>query len=168
MLTKDVFQNILVQLVVTYQFDYHECYGPVEVYDHFKRMHEHILTARRAREEADQSGGLVVRKGLKSCRKHVGGLEHPLELGYVSFLLCVPGMSEKKALGVVRAYPTLRMLIEELKEVKEVKGGKKLNALADVEIGTSYGDEKAKRLGPTLARRIMSMFVSVDETITIN
>ncbi len=42
----------------------------------------------------------------------MSGLKDPLSITYISFLMCIPGVSENKAIGVAKQYPTFKHLME--------------------------------------------------------
>ena len=53
------------------------------------------------------------RKGFKPGKKaQLSGFKDPLSITYISFLMCIPGVSENRAIGLARVYPTLKILME--------------------------------------------------------
>jgi len=48
------------------------------------------------------------RKGFRPGKKaQLSGFKDPLSITYISFLMCIPGVSENKAIGLAKVYPTL-------------------------------------------------------------
>ena len=107
------------------------------------------------------------RKGFKPGKKaQLSGFKDSLSVTYISFLMCIPGVSENKAIGLARVYPTLQSLMEMFLDPK-VSEKEKLNHLQAIEVSTSLGD-KNKKLGKALAERIFRMLMSVNPSIQIN
>ena len=53
------------------------------------------------------------RKGFRPGKKaQLSGFKDPLSITYISFLMCIPGVSENKAIGLAKVYPTLKSLME--------------------------------------------------------
>jgi hypothetical protein len=49
------------------------------------------------------------RKGFKPGKKAaLCGFKDPLSITYISFLMCIPGLSENKAIGIAKVFPTLK------------------------------------------------------------
>lgn len=66
------------------------------------------------------------RKGLRPSNKaRIAGLVKDVELTYVSMLMCVPGISENKAVAIVKAYPTFNTLMAMLKDLNTTEKEKK-------------------------------------------
>jgi hypothetical protein len=107
------------------------------------------------------------RKGFKPGKKaQLSGFKDSLTITYISFLMCIPGVSENKAIGLAKIYPTMHSLMEMLLDPK-VTEKDKLAHLRDVEVCTSMGD-KNKKMGKALADRIFKMLMSVNPSIQIN
>jgi len=65
-----------------------------------------------------------------------------------------PGVSEDKAIAIVKQYPTMKSLMEEF----EKTGNKK--ALEDVKVVHKYDESKPKRLGPAASIKISKLLTS--------
>lgn len=66
----------------------------------------------------------------------------PQSLTYISFMMCIPGVSENKAISVASKYPTLSSLMELLNDQNKTEK-ERVTALAEVSIRTgSYQSEK--------------------------
>lgn len=79
-----------------------EVYTPIEVVEFLKEMHLSILDKPHRKELSMYS-----RKGFRPSNKaRIAGLTKDAELTYVSMLMCVPTLSENKAIAIAKAYPT--------------------------------------------------------------
>ena len=89
-------------MTLEFEFDYLEVYTPLEVVEFLKEMHLSILDKPYRKELSMYS-----RRGFKpSNRAKVAGLTKETELAYISWLMCVPGLSENKAIAVAKTYKT--------------------------------------------------------------
>lgn len=57
------------------------------------------------------------RKGFRPSNKaRVAGLTKDTELNYVSMLMCIPTLSENKAIAIVKQFPTFNQLMTMFKD----------------------------------------------------
>ena len=90
-----------------FEFDYLEVYTPLEVVEFLKEMHLSILDKPHRKELSMYS-----RKGFRPSNKaRVAGLTKDTELNYVSMLMCIPTLSENKAIAIVKQFPTFNQLM---------------------------------------------------------
>lgn len=87
-------------------------------------------------------------------------------LTWVKHLMCIPGISEIKAISIVKQYPTFNSLMA-IYDSHEYTENEKENILRDVEIENKTKNTK-KRLGNALSAKIYKMFYSNDPNIIIN
>ena len=80
--------------------------------------------------------------------------------------MCIPGVSENRAIGVARIFPTFKSLMEMFLNEK-VSEKDKLASLRDIQVSHSMGD-KSKKIGKVLAERIYKNLMSVNPNIVIN
>ena len=80
--------------------------------------------------------------------------------------MCVPGVSENKAIAVAKAFPTYSSLMT-IFEDSSLAEKDKVARLADVEI-RGIGGEKAKKIGTAIAKKIFQQMMAVDPSIVIN
>ena len=80
--------------------------------------------------------------------------------------MCVPGVSENKAIAVAKAFPTYSSLMT-IFEDSSLSEKDKVARLADVEI-RGIGGEKAKKIGTAIAKKIFQQMMAVDPSIVIN
>ena len=107
------------------------------------------------------------RKGFRPGKKaQLCGFKDSLSITYISFLMCIPGVSENKAIGLAKVYPTLKCLMDMLLDDK-VAEKDKLAQMRDIEISHSMGD-KNKKLGKAIADRIFKVMTSANPNIQIN
>lgn len=139
-----------------------ELFTPLEVVDFLKEMHLSILDKPHRKELSMYS-----RKGFRPSNKaRIAGLTKDTELTYVSMLMCVPSISENKAIAIAKSFPTLNSLMGLLKdETLSEKEKKKL--LMEVQVQGS-GGEKGKRLGKAIADKVFVTFTSIDPSIVIS
>ena len=81
-------------------------------------------------------------------------------------MMCVPGVSENKAIAIAKVYPTLDSLMKLLGDQRLTEKERK-QRLADVEI-RGIGGEKSKKVGKAIAEKVYTHFMAVDPTIVIN
>ena len=105
--TPEDLQKFQIALTVEYEFDYLEVYTPMEVVEFLKEMHFSIVDKPYRKELSMYS-----RKGFRPGRKaQLQGFKDNLSLTYISFLMCVPGVSENKAIAIAKVFPTLNSLM---------------------------------------------------------
>ena len=155
-------QKFQIALTLEYEFDYLEVYTPMEVIEFLKEMHASIMDKPYRKELSMYS-----RKGFRPGKKaQIQGFNDNLSLTFISFLMCIPGVSENKAIAIAKAFPTyssLMMVFEDQKLTEQVKVAR----LADVEI-RGIGGEKAKKIGTAIAKKVFQQLMAVDPTIVIN
>ncbi len=94
-------------MTLEFEFDYLEVYTPLEVVEFLKEMHLSILDKPHRKELSMYS-----RKGFRPSNKaRVAGLTKDTELNYVSMLMCIPTLSENKAIAIVKQFPTFNQLM---------------------------------------------------------
>ena len=71
---------------------------------------------------------------------------------YISFLMCIPGVSENKAIAVAKAFPTYNSLMCVFDDPRSTEKDK-VGRLAEVEI-KGIGGDKAKKIGQAIAKKI--------------
>lgn len=151
-----------LSLTLEYEFDYLEVFTPIEVIDFLKEMHLSILDKPFRKELSMYS-----RKGFRPGNKaKMAGLSDELSLTFVSWLMCVPGLSENKAIGIAKAFPTYKVLMDSLTDPKLSEKERKTK-LAEVELASIAG-EKPKKLGKAMAEKIYTYFMSADPNVSIS
>ena len=63
----------------------------------------------------------------------MSGFKDPLSITYISFLMCIPGVSENKAIGLAKVFPTFRVLMDFLRNTSMTEKDKKAK-LKDIEV----------------------------------
>lgn len=161
---KSEFEKFLIDLTITYEFDYIELYTPVEIIDFLKEMHLSIKDKPHRKELSMYS-----RKGFKPGKKALmlGGFTDNLSITYISWLMCVPGLSENKAIAIAKVYPTISDLMEAISDPKVPEKQRKQN-LQDIEVQSTHIGDKSKKIGKVLAERVFFYFMSIDPKIVIN
>lgn len=162
--SKPEFDRFLIDLTITYEFDYIELYTPVEIIDFLREMHLSIKDKPHRKELSMYS-----RKGFKPGKKALmlGGFDDPLSITYISWLMCIPGLSENKAIAIAKKYSTISDLMEALKDPSVPEKTRKLN-FQDIEVPSSNIGDKPKKIGKVLAERVFHYFMSVDPKVVIN
>ena len=161
---KSELDKFLIDLTITYEFDFIELYTPVEIIEFLKEMHLSIKDKPHRKELSMYS-----RKGFKPGKKALmlGGFSDSLSITYISWLMCIPGLSENKAIAVAKVYPTIANLMDALRNPKLPEKQRKLN-LMDIEVQSTHLGDKAKKIGKVLAERVFFYFMSIDPNIIIN
>jgi hypothetical protein len=85
---------------------------------------------------------------------------------FIKHLMCIPGISEKKAIAIVKSYPTLKNLMK-IYSSCEYNLKEKENFLADIEIADK-SKNSSKKLGNALSQKIYKFFYSSDPETIIN
>lgn len=105
------------------------------------------------------------RKGFRPGKKaQLCGFKDPLSITYISFLMCIPGVSENKAIGLAKIFPTLKSLMEFIMGKGSEK--EKKERLREIEVQLTIGD-KSKKLGKVIANKIYTMMMAVDPSLVI-
>mmetsp|Transcript_16173 Transcript_16173/g.27367 ORF Transcript_16173/g.27367 Transcript_16173/m.27367 type:complete len:173 (-) Transcript_16173:108-626(-) len=107
------FERFLIELTLSFEFDFLELYSPIEIIEFLREVHLSIKDKPHRKELSMYS-----RKGFKPSKKamFVGGFTDSLSVLYVSWLMCVPGVSENKAISLAKVFPTLRELMNHLED----------------------------------------------------
>ena len=154
-------QKFQLSLTLEFEFDYLEVYTPLEVVEFLKEMHLSILDKPYRKELSMYS-----RRGFKPSNKaKIAGLTKETELAYISWLMCVPGLSENKAIAVAKTYKTFNQLMGLLKDPNLSEKERK-QVLSEVQVAS--GGEKGKRLGKACSEKIYLTFMSSDPSVVIN
>ena len=113
--SKAEFDRFLIDLTITYEFDFIELYTPVEIIDFLKEMHNSIKDKPHRKELSMYS-----RKGFKPGKKALmlGGFDDYMSICYISWLMCIPGLSENKAIAIAKVFPTIADLMDSLRNPK--------------------------------------------------
>ena len=160
--TPEDLQKFQISLTLEYEFDYLEVYTPMEVVEFLKEMHFSIVDKPYRKELSMYS-----RKGFRPGRKaQLQGFTDNLSLTYISFIMCVPGVSENKAIAIAKVFPTLGSLMSLLADSSVPEKTRK-KRLEDIEI-RGIGGEKSKKVGKAIAAKLYTHFMAVDPTIVIN
>jgi len=160
---KSEFDKFLIDLTITYEFDYIELYTPVEIIDFLKEMHLSIKDKPHRKELSMYS-----RKGFKPGKKALmlGGFTDNLSITYISGLMCIPGLSENKAIAIAKVYPTIANLMDALRNPSIPEKQRKEN-LMGIEVQSTHIGDKSKKIGKVLADRVFHYFMSIDPKIVI-
>lgn len=107
------YDKFLIDLTITYEFDYIELFTPLEVIDYLKDVHFSIKDKPHRKELSMYS-----RKGYRPSKKALmlGNFSDPLTIYYISWLMCIPGVSENKAIAIAKRYGTLGELMEAMSD----------------------------------------------------
>ncbi|TNV77009.1 hypothetical protein FGO68_gene4673 [Halteria grandinella] len=159
---KAQYDKFLIDLTLSYEFDYIQLDHTIDVIDFLKEMHASVQDKPYRKELSMYS-----RKGFRPGKKAIlSGFKDPLSVTYISFLMCIPGVSENKAIGLAKIYPTIKSLMDMFLDEK-VPEKEKLAQLREIEVCTSMGD-KNKKLGKVLADRIFKVLMCVNPNLQIN
>lgn len=86
-------------------------------------------------------------------------------LVFVKHLMCLPGLSEKIAIAIVKEYPRLEMLYD-IYLSDEYDEEDKKSLLENIQIVGNNG--KSKRIGPAISHKIYKFFTSIEPDSRIN
>ena len=86
----------------------------MEVIEFLKEMHASIMDKPYRKELSMYS-----RKGFRPGKKaQIQGFSDNLSLTFISFLMCIPGVSENKAIAIAKAFPTYSSLMTVFEDQK--------------------------------------------------
>jgi hypothetical protein len=94
------------------------------------------------------------------------GITEEKSIIWVKHLMCIPGVSERKAISVVKAFPTLQSLME-IYDSTEFNEKEKESYLKDVEI-VNKTNNTTKKLGKVLSAKIYKVFNELDPDYVIS
>jgi hypothetical protein len=89
----------------------------------------------------------------------------PLTKAYYAQLCCVPRLSGRHAIAVLRRYPTLRQLLDAWRQPEHADEKSKAAMLQDLLVEPASGDPR--RFGPALSARVYQAFNATDPTYRI-
>jgi len=151
-----------LSLTLEFEFDYLELYTPMEVVEFLKEMHLSIMDKPYRKELSMYS-----RKGFKPGHKaKLQGFNDELSLTYISWLMCIPAISETKAIAIAKVYPTYKQLMDMLTDPTMDEKNRKLK-LQEIEMA-AVGGEKSKKVGKALAEKLYFYFMSADPNVIIS
>ena len=78
--------------------------------------------------------------------------------------MCIPGISENKAIGLAKIFPTLKHLMDFVTGKGSEK--EKKEKLKEIEVQLTIGD-KSKKLGKVIANKLYTMLMAVDPSLVI-
>eukprot|EP00356_Strombidium_inclinatum_P012204 CAMPEP_0170502598 /NCGR_PEP_ID=MMETSP0208-20121228/41983_1 /TAXON_ID=197538 /ORGANISM="Strombidium inclinatum, Strain S3" /LENGTH=102 /DNA_ID=CAMNT_0010781753 /DNA_START=323 /DNA_END=627 /DNA_ORIENTATION=+ len=90
--SKTEFDRFLIDLTLSYEFDYIELYTPIEIQEFLREMHLSIVDKPNRKELSMYS-----RKGIKPSKRALHDVSDKLTITYITWLMCIPGLSENKA-----------------------------------------------------------------------
>ncbi|CDW72735.1 UNKNOWN [Stylonychia lemnae] len=153
------YDKFLIELTITYEFDFIHLDSHLEVIEFLKEMHNTIVEKPHRKELSMYS-----RKGFRPGKKaHLSGFKDPLSITYISFLMCIPGVSENKAIALAKIYPTFSSLMEMLQNDK-IDQKEKINRMKNVEVVASMGD-KSKKMGKVAEKIYMTLRCAIPTQI---
>ena len=113
--TKPEFDRFVIDLTTTYEFDFIELYTPAEITDFLREMHLSVKDKPHRQELSRYS-----RRGCKPGKAALmqGGFDDRLSRTYIGWLMCIPGLSENKAIAIAKKYSTFADLLAALRDPK--------------------------------------------------
>jgi len=155
----EMYKEFLTQLTLIYEFDYME----MDLSDSLTYIQEFHASVKEKRKRTE--GQIFMKKGPRPQKARAYGFDHELSQYYISFLMCVPGISENKAIEIAKKYPTVRLLMDEL-DIDS--GGKGVDALAELPMNGTNAGGSTNKLGKNMAERILKVFMSSDPNYVID
>jgi len=76
---------------------------------------------------------------------------------FIEMLMTIPGISEEKAIAVLKKYPTVKSLMEDI-----LANPEKLDKLADIQVVHNFDPSKARNLGKITSSKIIRALTSRD------
>lgn len=157
------YEAFCVDLTITYEFDYIELITPLEVIEFLKEMHLSIKDKPHRKELSMYS-----RKGFRPSKRAllVGGFEDPLTIYFCSWLMAIPGVSENKAVAIVKHYKTIANLMKALSN-RELTEKERKAQLQEIQVPSTHLGGKPTKLGKVIAERVFYYFMSVDPNLMV-
>jgi len=81
--------------------------------------------------------------------------------------MCIPSISETKAIAIAKAHPTLDNLYKTIMNSGETDK-EVIAKLQEIPVAGTVAGDKAKKLGKALAKRLYEYFCAVDPVLVIN
>ena len=105
---KDLYPQFLMEIRLTYEFDYVETMSTLDTIEYLIELQKSI----HLKPEREMKG--LSRKGVFQGQKKavINGFSSELSLYWISWLMCIPGISEKKAVAIVNQFPTFKSLAD--------------------------------------------------------
>lgn len=99
-----------------------------------------------------------------NSKSKIMGINQKLELTWINILQIIPGLSEIKAVAIVKKYPSIKSLISEYEKIGDIC--KKMDLLKDLKIRKIDGSEKQK-IGKVLSKRVYNFLFSLDHNLIL-
>eukprot|EP01017_Pseudomicrothorax_dubius_P041593 TRINITY_DN6667_c0_g1_i5.p1 TRINITY_DN6667_c0_g1~~TRINITY_DN6667_c0_g1_i5.p1 ORF type:complete len:361 (+),score=74.14 TRINITY_DN6667_c0_g1_i5:1002-2084(+) len=93
------------------------------------------------------------------------GIDDMYSQAWLQMISSLPGISESKALSVVRKYPTIDFFMNELIKIESAKEREAL--LRDLPVIYDFNQSKSRNLGKAASKKIVRVFTSRDPNETI-
>ena len=161
--TETMYRRFLIDLVITYEFDYVELVTPLEVIEFLREMHFSIRDKPYKKELSMYS-----RKGDRPSARalQVAGIKDQLSEYFVCWMMAIPGVSENKAIALVKRYKTYASLMKELTDKSKSEKEKKAD-LAETPVPSTHLGGKPSKIGKALAERVFYYYLAVDPELMV-
>ena len=93
-----------------------------------------------------------------SLSSDFGNIKDDLTLDWINMLLTISGLTEYKAIAIVKKYPTITSLMKSYLACNDAKS--KENMLADIIVDTE--SDNNKKIGKSLSNKIYRIFTVID------
>lgn len=165
--TRDQYDKFLVELTVAYNYDYVELKTIPEWVTLIQEIQE-TLDKKSSKINPLNDGTYGVSKGGKWTKKAtMEGLNDHLSKYWINMLMSIPGVSENKAIAIVKKYPTFQSLMSKY-ESSKLSETRKMSLLNDeVEVQTSVGDDRSQKIGKKISERVCNTLRNTDPSVMI-
>ena len=94
------------------------------------------------------------------------GIEDPKTITWIENLMCIPGISETKAIAIAKVFGSFSSLME-VYTSDQFSEKEKQNYLVDTEIHNKQKNT-VKKLGPAISQKVYKFYSSVDPSVIIS
>lgn len=146
----------LIDLNIIHSFDYKLTETISETIDYIKKLSMNLISSKNKKPEI-----LVNRENTHTHKSKLAGLDNIFTLMWVDILMAIPGISEDKAISIVKAYPTLKSLMKAYENCENES--QKESLLKNIQIFYKLDESKSKNLGIKISNRVYKIFTCNDE-----
>lgn len=161
----DEFHQWLLEISIDHNIDHKFTDSDIDIASYFLTLCKSHIHSRQTVISGEYETSWVKMKATHKC--DMNGLQNEFSKIWVEILVTIPGLSEDKAIVIVKKYPTIKSLIDEYSNSQYTEKQKE-NLLAEIELKTNNigFSEKPRRLGPSLSRKVYKfMFCNEKEEL---
>jgi len=149
------FNEWLSDVVIIHNFEYQLTDTINDSVEYLK----HVISSIILTKYKDLVPNLLGKENTHTEKSKISGFDSQFSLIWIDILMAIPGVSEDKAIAIVKNYPSMRSLMKMLDESTDEEAE---NQLKNLQIYYNYNQTKSKNLGVALASKIVKIFKEKD------